>query len=685
MMNSVESEQMSLLLSTYLERRYTGTEEIVNIKRRAVVLDEQLMNSDFKCCIHTGSFGEGCLLKGSDMDAMVVDKTIAVMYPDQCIPQHLAHKTILYMRQADCRPGYVHLEIGQLKGLLYKAFTNSLVRMGKSVFISSDIFREECVSNYATRSGLKCESNGPSSTFTGMDDTGVDMVHCFPCNSWPKEANEWITRTRLYGWPHQTLIDKIVNSGCHLVPVGDKCSNDTFLQWRISLAAAERSLVHSLSHIQVKVYTLLKYFLKQIKETLKETIGDDDILCSYFMKTILFHAIENSNQLFWQDKHLFYCFWFCFNILIAWVRTGFCPNYFILANNLFQRKVHGHNKQILLDLLDNYSRMKWMCLSVGNFVKPSIWEVLCDISTQAQLACPKTAQENIMDEDRTTLCVLLRDCHPSLRMTRTAIYLLSTSKSDFDEVHTYFFVTDNLRCFASQLISKDISENRSATDNKTRYRRLRKCKHWMTPRALMGTDVLYLATLHFLTGNFNKCLEMSRQVMKLASYFRHDNEMHPELHTLYRHQDHLPNSCTLQRLRTIYTKPIHFEHEDMYLPHLCLELSKEYRSISIPPLPYVLFLNFLCHHDLGDTRGRDEALRYLIQVQYDKDQGGQIFWIVHTLLGICHQILGDYHRAIRAYWESAQSKDILHEWNTARERIAIVYLCMYISQRSDRG
>ncbi|XP_033733098.1 uncharacterized protein LOC117322346 [Pecten maximus] len=265
MMNSKESEQMSLLLSTYLERRYTGTEEIVNIKRRAVVLGEQLMSSDFHWHIFTGSYGEGCSQKGSDIDRMFVDKDIAVIYPDRCIPRHLAHKTILYIREADCRPGYVHLEICQLKRSLHTTFTNSLVRIGKSVFVSSDIFREEWVSYYSTKVGLKYESNGPSIACTGLCGTSMDNVYCLRCNSWPKEANEWITRTRLYGWPHQTLINKIVNSGCHLVPVGDKCSEDTFLQWRISLVTAERSLVHSFSHIQVKVYTAAEIFLKTNK------------------------------------------------------------------------------------------------------------------------------------------------------------------------------------------------------------------------------------------------------------------------------------------------------------------------------------------------------------------------------------------------------------------------------------
>ncbi|XP_033759652.1 uncharacterized protein LOC117341901 [Pecten maximus] len=681
MMNAAEIEWMSVLLSIYLERTTTGTKQILNFRKRAMVLNERLVDSDFTDYILTGSIAQGCFQKGSDVDTMLVNKSTEVLYPDQSIPQYLIHKTILNIREAGCRPGFVHLALRQLSSHS-RISSSSLVRIGDSVFISSDIFREEWTTFYSKFTGSNFKSSGPSSAYTSYSGSDAgDFVFCFPCKIWPSEANEWITRTRLHGWPHQTLIDEIVNSGCHLVPVGDKCSKDTFLQWRISFTAAERSLVHSFRLIQVKVYVLLKYFLKQIKETLKEIIGDDDILCTYFLKTIMFHAIENSSHFFWQDKNLFYCFWFCINILIAWVRAGFCPNYFFPNNNMFQRKIHGQHQQILLDILVNYSQMKWMCLSVGNFFKNSIWERLCDSGVQAQLVLPMPAQEHIMVQDLEIVSTLSSRCCRTEEKIINAFRLLSTSKSEFEEVFAYHCAMSSLRYLSSDMFSQEQCENRAALGNKTRYGRLRKCKYWITRNALMRTDVLYLATLHFLTGNFPKCLGMSRRVMKLASYIGEDAKINQEFRTLYRQ----PHGYIFERLHQIYSSFIKFRHQDMYLPHLSVELSKEFQSISIPPLPYTLFMNFLCCHELGDTRGRDGALHQLVQIQYHEEQGGQQFWIVHTLLGICYQTLGDYQRAIEAYWESAQSKGELHEFNTAKDRIAIVYLCMYVSRRSDSG
>ncbi|XP_033760754.1 uncharacterized protein LOC117342663 [Pecten maximus] len=162
MMNPEESERMSVLLSTYLERRFIGTEKTINIKRGMVVLNELLGKEDFVELIHTGSFGEGCSLKGSDIDIMMVITNIKGIYPDQCnnIPQHLAHKTLLCIREADCRPGYVQSELVQLKQPVPAPFLKSIVRIENSFFISSDIFREEYVLDHVSVTGFKCESNG---------------------------------------------------------------------------------------------------------------------------------------------------------------------------------------------------------------------------------------------------------------------------------------------------------------------------------------------------------------------------------------------------------------------------------------------------------------------------------------------------------------------------------------------
>ncbi|XP_069104457.1 uncharacterized protein [Argopecten irradians] len=396
------------------------------------------------------------------------------------------------------------------------------------------------------------------------------------------------------------------------------------------------------------------------------------------MKTIMFYAIEQTSQMFWQDKNLFYCFWFCYSVLIAWVRAGFCPNYFIPANNMFKRKVHGQHQQILLGILENYGQMKWLCLSVGNFYKPSIWADLCNSSMQVRLVRPITADENVIAMVQETYAAL--ENINTRRNTNKLLHFLSTSKSDFDVLYTYFYTMDSLRYLASKLIIQHVGDNENGLDNKTRYKRLRKCKIWMSPNASFGTEVLHLATYYFVIGNISKCLQMSRDVRNIASRYRYDD--FPDVPYLLHlhHGNHRRRDNSLEAFQNIFTKAMVFQRSDIYVPHLCLELANDLQFVAMPPLPYVLFLTYLCCHELGDTRGRDEALHHMVQVQHDEHQGGQRFWITNILLGICYQILGNFHMAMMAYWESAKSNASFPVGNTAISRIAILYLCIYATR-----
>ncbi|XP_060068246.1 uncharacterized protein LOC132548398 [Ylistrum balloti] len=671
-MESVDSEKMSLLLSLLVEDRYLETAENVDFIKRCVLLKEHLGSlhpDDYSMSI-VGSQSEGLKLAGADFDMIFVNNRIEVKYPDQCIPPNMGDKTILYVKEAGCRPGYVHLQVGHKGKDMEKHLFDSIVKIEDSYFLSSDMYREKLIDIMGPLTGLKISSTGPSCTTHGVFGS-CDYVFSFPSKNWPNVAQEWITRTRLYGWPCQTLIDKIVNGGCQFVPTGDKCSDDTFLQWRISFVKAERSLIHSFSHCQMKVYTLLKCFLRQIKSTLKEALEDEDMLCSYFLKTVLFHALENTSQIFWQDKNLFFCFWFCISILITCVKEGFCSNFFIPRDNMFKRKIRGQKQQILLDVLNNYWAMKWKCLSVGDFFVPSIWDDLCNASVMERLAHrPTTMQKSLIEYDKdistylSSMCVSDKSCTETT--IRDVVQALWQSQSDFDEVVIYNYLCKCLHRFSCvQIYSDNIG---AIKNNKTRYRSLRKHQHWITHGALLGTDLLHLATFYFLIGNFNKALEMCKSVHNLSVCSRSD--LRPD------------NGDTYNRLRKKYTEELVFQHKDLYPPHLSLEIPYRGKYVLIPPDAYNSFLSFLCRHELGDTRGRDAALRHLVEIQYKSNQQGRKSWIVHTIVGICHQILGNYHQAISAYWESSETKDYEHVKNTAITRIAIAYLCMCATQKS---
>ncbi|OWF41863.1 uncharacterized protein LOC110461866 [Mizuhopecten yessoensis] len=359
-----------------------GTEERVKNRRKVTAISQNIHNANdlFLNWFYGGSIGDGLRMEKSDSDKMFSFKAVVVSYPDQMhlIPRNSENKTILLMREAGCRPGYANLEIFQIGDEMGRVvpFQNAVVPVGDLYFVSSDIYRQQTVEAMKRAKGLDFVSNGPCASVFMKEGGSIDTACAFPCVCWPRVTNEWKYRSRLHGWPSQIIIDRIVQGGCHLVPVGDKCSTDTLLQWRISFACAEQLLVHSLTHPQFRVYGLLKYFLSQIKELLDHIIGDSDILCSYFLKTVIFYAVENSPHLLWDDQNTFICFRFCLSILIAWVQSSYCPNYFIRRNNMFLRKVHGENRQKLLHFLIDLYYLNWMGLSIESVTFPYIGHML---------------------------------------------------------------------------------------------------------------------------------------------------------------------------------------------------------------------------------------------------------------------------------------------------------------------
>ncbi|XP_069109027.1 uncharacterized protein [Argopecten irradians] len=452
-------------------------------------------------------------MKGSDGDIMCIERNVVVLCHNQMnsVPQNKGGKSVLWMRPANSRPGYVRLEVVYLGRQISTDFYSAIVPVGDQYFLSSEVFQKKFIDLMGHYLQIDAEIHGPAAAFQTYG-VKIYTVGSFKCINWPKEANEWVIRPRLHGWPDKTLRDEIVHDGCHLVPVGDKTSPDTFLQWRISFATAERKLVYSLSRVQFLVYGLLKYFLKQISDTLKQILGDTDILSSYIIKTIVFHAVEKTPCSLWQEKHTFICFMLCLNILITWVKAGHCPNYFIPTNNMFLGKVHGENKQKLLHFLLSLHDMKWGCLSVGTFIQPTIGDVVDNIwiGTNGPL-CPCLCFPSIPECERDL--ELFRSAEQysyTLASLPVSLTFLCKSKTENDEFLSYVTTIHSL----SFVAMGKFREHTKYRGNKEKYKYLRKCKIFLSPGASVCTSpgLLTLATYYYQTGNYTKTLNICRDM-----------------------------------------------------------------------------------------------------------------------------------------------------------------------------
>ena len=96
---------------------------------------------------------------------------------------------------------------------------SACVRMYEALYISSAKYRD-----------ITCTIILPDSIVHGPCSSGTigiveyDYAHCFVSDFWPPSASSWIDRCHL--WPPSHVVDDIVRSGCHFVPIGHKLGNN---------------------------------------------------------------------------------------------------------------------------------------------------------------------------------------------------------------------------------------------------------------------------------------------------------------------------------------------------------------------------------------------------------------------------------------------------------------------------
>ncbi|XP_060603404.1 uncharacterized protein LOC132756363 [Ruditapes philippinarum] len=173
-----------------------------------------------------------------------------------------------------------------------------------------------------------------------------DNVIALPCTTWPLQARQWLHQQSVGQWPTDEIKQYCCSSGCLLVGVGRHGSENEDLEWRISTSLAERCLMNNLNITQIRCYVLMKMIIKTFINPLFT-----DVISSYMCKTVLFHCIENTQSIIWQEKNLIVCLSLCIHDLYTNILNENCPHFFIPGNNLMRGKITPEVKPFILEIL----------------------------------------------------------------------------------------------------------------------------------------------------------------------------------------------------------------------------------------------------------------------------------------------------------------------------------------------
>ncbi|XP_052078277.1 uncharacterized protein LOC127716191 [Mytilus californianus] len=333
-MTDSDTKTLSLALYLYMCQNIVGTENHVKTMRLINTVRDNFTSGKEFIIITSGSFGEGLEMRGSDLDIMYLEKVLKVY---EKIKTYNSDDVYLTMETDDVKVKITQLQIEHMDPLFLSILCEE--RNGKHYF-SSALFKQETLRKTSGVLHGPCLSN----------KTGTyDQALCLHCTTWISQASQWITRSS-NAWPSYNVKQSILKHGVLFVPIGVKGSPKEDIEWRISFSVGEKFLINTFTHTQLICYALLKILLKDVLETYTEC---RELLCSYFLKTIIFWISEELPQSIWKPKNLINCFMRCFSRLIYNVEYSVCLHYFIQENNMFENKIEGRAREILLEKLYN--------------------------------------------------------------------------------------------------------------------------------------------------------------------------------------------------------------------------------------------------------------------------------------------------------------------------------------------
>ncbi|XP_063411847.1 uncharacterized protein LOC134694730 [Mytilus trossulus] len=579
-----------------------GTEEVVKTRRKLLCAYDSVLRILNFTVISSGSKAEGLDLNGSDYDQMFIHHLFQV-YENKENVSSSAKNTPIVMDISDTNPGFTKLKLYEQRHMYHINQWRETVN--GETYISSKLFRE-----HGLRSSMII--HGPCQSFPGDI---YDLAFCLRCKEWVTPAHQWVFRSRST-WPDHGLVMSVIKEGVLFVPIGCKGSLDEDLEWRISFSMAEKQLIFSFSHTQLLCYALLKIILKDI---IKGKHGD--LICSYFLKTILFWVFEESRPSDWHPGNIIPCFINCLKRLIYCVQYKTCPHYFIPENNFFESRFTNYQHKCLLNTLHDIYNSLW----------PFIFHT-------------DTFQGFIKEQINSSFPYLTASSISCLSMTSFwFLFLRSTSITSIININDKELSTHMMSLFAINLMQSSVELNFEASNNLVYYQYQIQLKCF---KAGLYFDAIstwsLLASLFYKQKRFHECKYIINYTLSKCTPDKivlPCNSL-PEQTYFQKVKEAVGMLLTCKHLiigMLLFKRPYYLLPVELF-PLIQHRFSKY--AFRIPAVVYLNMLSFLCVYHIGDNRGKLNALRDLeltIRERYfilpcDKEMVIQCFQIVKSMM-----------------------------------------------------
>ncbi|XP_052083838.1 uncharacterized protein LOC127721192 [Mytilus californianus] len=636
---NLEDQSHTAVYQSILPRlmNIVGSEKDIRERQRLFLQHDLMINHgvDSSAYISSGSLAEGIDLPGSDIDIMIVMKEFQIIKDKQHI--NLLTEIATLLMEVDAQhPGFSKLKLVNDGGC-----TNVFLKKCLTYTIHGTYWSSTMLMSALTQKNpfLNLHIHGPC---LSDEQENQDLAFCLRSHHWPCNAEAWIYRHRSVSWPSSSLIEKIVSSGCMLVPIGpkneDKNENKNELLWRVSFSVAEKLLCHSFNYTQFLCYSLLKLVLKHFINIYDEA---KDLLCSYFLKTALFWLSEEIPMIQFRLSNFINCFFLCLDKLVSWIKLCYCPNYFIPEHNMFIGKIDHSNNYILLNILHKIKRN-----TLSFIFYRYLWKTLSASSVMT---------ESSVKLDFLSFRLFSESCTSNVDQgykTLQFIENLAISERSKLSLGMYEYIKAEIHQILAQMVPLPCHSKKDDVSRKSIQKHLQEG----TKTDSVSGWVLY-ASFYYVCKQYKIALQIIDHVMSrctpdvvelgIATY----NENHTND---YQQKTSCSNMTLNEKMRMAIMRHIKYETCSSLIPQEFQSLVKKEQMI-VPPLIMSHCLRFLSYSHLNDAKNAQNTLKSL-QLTV-KNVPTNCRSVSLSILGICNELLGDKKIAEDCYDEALSGND----------------------------
>jgi tetratricopeptide (TPR) repeat protein len=540
------------------------------------------------------------------------------------------------MDMDDCRLGFTQLRLVQCN---HAYILKCCKQIGDSSYSSNELLKTNIMSKGQETGAFHV--HGPC---VSDKDDNLDCAVCVHSRQWISPAHKWVRRPNT-SWPSSELKSMIIDHGIFFVPIGCKGSKNEDIEWRFSFSVAEKLLIYSFTHVQLICYALMKIILKDVIDS------DDDckgLLCSYYIKNIIFWVSEELPLSLWRPENLIYCFMKCFERLLYCVEYSMCPHYFIPEINMFENKIEGHERQVLLGRLNVLYSYGWRCILLSKQLSEY------RVSTHSRIVASDERVEYIKHMLR-TMCI-----HLTFVETGTMPFPRYCQSS---KLQSYFHYFMSLKYNKSAQQTSVGGRNR----NKTQYNQYRTCLSYLL-YSLHHDSVsgwLMLASFYYRMKHYNTALIIATYAVSMCTPEKvyYQNNLSNEQYALMKTKT-IQSMIITRVLKLLLVRTVNFIPQSTLIPEE-LELEVVNYAGYLPPVVYSHCLRFLCYLHLNNVNLCYNALADL-QLTISDDyfiSNNRQRSTSYNCLGVAFQLIGNHEMAEHSFLQAVEldtTYNVLH-------------------------